>query len=217
MSRDWWIIPTLALGLLAGLLGAAGMSWRRPEPHRPWTRPGCYAVALVFLAGVAGVGPIWDGLLRRRHQDLCQRHLIQLAFSLLLYAQDYDERFPPAWAWCDAAEPTLPSAESFHCPADRPERRYSYAANRAVGLQPCAAVSRVVLLFESDQGVRNAHGGQERLAPATRHNPFHLGGLGLFRPNPAYSGHFFAFGDGQVKWLTPAERQAAGAALWEVP
>lgn len=214
MSHDWWIIPTLALGILMGLLGAAGRSWRRPEGQ---AHPGCYAVALVFLAVVMGVGPIWDGLLRRRNQDLCQRHLIQLGFSLLLYAQDYDERFPPASAWCEAAEPTLPGPESFHCPADRPGKPYSYAANRAMGLQPCVSVGRVVLLFESDQGVRNANGGEELLAPVTRHNPFHLGGLSLFRPDPAYSGHFFAFGDGQVKWLTPAERRAAGAALWEVP
>lgn len=215
MSRDWWIIPLLTTGLLAFLVGSVGLSWKRPAQYRLWTQPACWAAALLLLVGIAWIGPIWDGLLRRQRQDLCYRHLIHLGFALLLYAQDYEEHLPPAGAWCEAAEPGLPGVESFHCPADRPGRPYSYALNRATGLQPIHSIHSVVLLFESDQGSRNANGGEALLAPLTRHNPFHLGGLSLLRPNPAYSGHFFAFGDGHVEWLTPAERRAAGAALWK--
>jgi hypothetical protein len=139
--------------------------------------------------------------------------------ALSLYVQDHAERFPPASAWGDAAEPHLPDLDSFRCPADRRGRRYSYAMNRAVDRRAYTKLpaDRVVLLFESDQGVRNASGGERDMAPVSRHNPFHFLGLGLVRPDPAQSGHFFAFGDGHVKWLTPAERKAAGKALWNVP
>ena len=219
MSKEWWIIPTLALGCLAVVLWGIVERTTAHRQQRIRVRPGGFLTALLLLNGVFFGGPIRDGWRDRENRDLCHRRLTQLSFALLLYVQDHDERFPPARTWGKVIESRLPRPDSFRCPADRFGRDYSYALNRAVSQRwyPELPAPQLILLFESDQGRRNAYGEEEDLAPVSRHHPFHLGGLRFIRPDPDQSGHFFAFGDGHVEWLTTREQRDPGAALWKIP
>ena len=77
------------------------------------------AVLVPVLAGVAAI--VFPVYFAARHGATppvgCQANLKQLSLGLLMYAQDYDERFPLDSGWRTAVYPYLKNQSLFECPA----------------------------------------------------------------------------------------------------
>jgi len=152
------------------------------------------ALLVVGVFAMAAVlAPVFQRAREADHGDpesVCARNLKQLALAMLMYAQDYDDRLPPAAVWMDSLEPYVKDLEPLlRCPRDT--RPYSYAMNSGLSGARSTVIreaNKVVMLFESDSGRRNASGllTIADLADPRRHD----GGL------------FFAFAGGRVRGFT---------------
>lgn len=65
-----------------------------------------------------------------RTSTVCVSNVKQLDLSLLLYEQDYDERFPPASTWNSAILPYNQNQQLYLCPTEDDRSQPSYAMNR---------------------------------------------------------------------------------------
>lgn len=142
-----------------------------------------FAGALALLSGAFGAAQQAADP-AKAHQSACASNLYQLSKAMLMYAQDYDNRLPPADRWSRALLPYYKSAQTLSCPADG--KADGYALNRNLSgadLKRVAKPAETVLLFESDQHKPNASGTREAAAE-TRHA----------------GGSNFAYVDGHVKW-----------------
>jgi len=86
-----------------------------------------------------------------RDTMLCQENLKHLGMAMLMYAQDYEERLPPADRWGTALRPYVRDEKFFHCP-DAPGGRYGYAFHRQLGGKRISEIwqpESVVMLFET--------------------------------------------------------------------
>jgi prepilin-type processing-associated H-X9-DG protein len=101
------------------------------------------------------------------HSSRCRSNLKQLATAVLMYAQDYDERMPPATDWASLLAPHLKGSDKdvFHCPAT--EAPGSYGMNSAlsgVRQEDIDQPARTVMLFEVDAPTRSFAGGANEMA-----------------------------------------------------
>jgi prepilin-type processing-associated H-X9-DG protein len=81
----------------------------------------------------------------------CISNAKQLATGLLMYAQDYDDRLPPAHSWADGLDPYTKSRSGFVCPTSK-QKPSSYAYNRLLNranLKDIADPAAQPALFES--------------------------------------------------------------------
>jgi hypothetical protein len=98
----------------------------------------------------------------------CVDRAQQLADAMRRYANDNNDRFPPAASWGDAIQGNLSELNSFQCPA-RPDLRSGYAFNSAIaGRTKFEVAPETVLLFESDAGW-NGSGGVSSALNVPRH------------------------------------------------
>ena len=105
-----------------------------------------------------GVTDVMADAQRRADASTCLSNLKQLGLAMMMYASDYDERFPPAESWSDALMPYIKNSAVFACPTDE-GHEHSYAYNQALSGKSLAEVQRpaeTVLLFESDAGEKSA-------------------------------------------------------------
>lgn len=116
----------------------------------------------------------------------CQSNLKQLGLALMMYAQDYDDRLPPAQRWTEVLYPYVKNESVFKCPA-APELECGYAYNRVLSMKLMRQVqspAEAVSLFDSTIGKKNvADNGASWPSPG-RHD----------------GGSNCAFMDGHVKW-----------------
>jgi prepilin-type processing-associated H-X9-DG protein len=123
------------------------------------------ALPVVLLPVVAMVlAMLMPALARVKHlaqRKVCSTNMQALSMAIIVYANDYDGRFPGEW--CDLLmEHADVSKKSFQCPVS-PEGTFSYAFNRNLdGLTTDKVGPDVVMLFESEPG-RNMTGGPELL------------------------------------------------------
>jgi prepilin-type processing-associated H-X9-DG protein len=119
----------------------------------------------------------------------CQSNLKQIMLGIKMYAQDYDEKLPPAKQWIDVLQPYLKSGAIFNCPSVPKGQRYGYAYNAKLSQKNESILGesyKVVTLYETSALKRNAYGMGEGLT--FRHS----------------DGANYAFEDGHVKWLSKA-------------
>lgn len=90
----------------------------------------------------------------------CAANLRTLGKTMLIYAGDYDEKYPTADKWCDLLLQSRPGSEGdFVCPSGGKERcHYAINPNTSPLTSP-----RVMLLFET-KGGWNQSGGPELLS-----------------------------------------------------
>ena len=98
-------------------------------------------------------------------QKRCAANLRELGRAMLVYAGDYDEKYPMADKWCDILSEYIDMGKGnaaderdFKCPANK-NKRCSYAINQNVSKR---SHQSLVLLFESEGGW-NQFGGPELL------------------------------------------------------
>ncbi|MHC5062008.1 MAG: DUF4190 domain-containing protein [Planctomycetota bacterium] len=100
------------------------------------------------------------GLVQR--QD-CETNVQGLGTAMMVYANDYDEKYPTAGQWCDLLiEHADVSLKSFQCPSGA-DGDFSYGFNENLdGLKTGDVSPDTVMLFEIADG-RNVVGGPEQL------------------------------------------------------
>ena len=121
------------------------------------------AVTLAVLASV--LGPLLAQTRLAGENAICQRNLTQLSRALNMYADDWEDRYPPAAAWADLIELNLspevhdpPGRDAFWCPAGERspgDAGGDYAFNSildAYARFEVASESRSPLCFDSDAG-----------------------------------------------------------------
>ncbi|MCX7968948.1 MAG: hypothetical protein N3B10_10765 [Armatimonadetes bacterium] len=108
-----------------------------------------------------------------RLKTRCTQNLREIAIAFSAYTQDWDERFPPAGKWMDAAKKYLPPEKAnqvFTCPSALSP--FGYAFNSALSSLPLTQVTfpaETVMVFECDAKKPNAHGGLKDLPQTPRH------------------------------------------------
>lgn len=95
---------------------------------------------------------------------VCSTNMKALSTAMMVYMNDYDEKYPTPELWCDLLiQKADVSPKSLQCPLD-PEGSFSYAINKNVyGIEPGQVPAQMVVLFEADLG-RNGVGGPEDIA-----------------------------------------------------
>jgi prepilin-type processing-associated H-X9-DG protein len=103
----------------------------------------------------------------------CLQNLHLVGEAVLSYAQDWDDTFPPANRWGDAAiadfDPQEVSA-LLRCPAA--SSAYGYAFNRNLDQLPKSKVNppaQIIMLFEANADNPNAAGNQSIMVRSPRH------------------------------------------------
>ena len=156
-------LPAIILGIVA--LAKIGKSGGRLKGNG-------FAVAGIVVPVVAGVfmlpvllGITMPALARTRHMAFrmtCATNVRDLGKAMMLYANDYDDKFPTSSKWCDLlVEHQEVNRMTFRCQGAT-EGPCNYAMNKdAAGLGP-SALHDVVLLFETSPGWNQA-GGAESL------------------------------------------------------
>jgi prepilin-type processing-associated H-X9-DG protein len=138
-------------------------------------------------AASEAVNQQFEAARQKAAQASCASNLKQLAIGMLMYAQDYDEHFPPAERWSELIYPYVKNEQVFRCPGD-PKLECGYAFNRALSGKRLAEITRPAetpLLFDSKTGKRNAADDGRSWPSPGRHN----------------DGNDCAFADGHVKWF----------------
>lgn len=124
-------------------------------------------------------------------RELCSVNMKSLSVAIMVYANDYDGRFPTAEKWCDLLiEHADVSEMSLRCPVST-ESSFSYAYNQNLdGLTRENIGPDVVMIFESEPGA-NLSGGPE-LVKTNRHPA---------SDRASFGGCNIAFTDGHVEFV----------------
>jgi prepilin-type processing-associated H-X9-DG protein len=149
-------------------------------------------VMILFIpifAMLAGI--LMPALAKTKHiaqRVVCNTNVKGLATAMIVYQNDYDDKFPTPNNWCDLLiQEADVSPKSFQCPLDC-EGAYSYAVNKGLyTIETDKLPAQMVMLFESNLG-KNAAGG--------------LGNVVLRHDEHGQSGCNIAFADGHVEFVT---------------
>jgi prepilin-type processing-associated H-X9-DG protein len=120
---------------------------------------------------------------------VCISNLKKIGLGMMMYVQDYDEKYPQSRDWNQSLEPYLKDNLLYNCPTIQP-LSYGYAYNSAIESVHQGEIENatsVVALFDSQQITKNASGGLNDVA--YRHK--WLSG----------SGANVAFADGHVRFI----------------
>lgn len=165
-----------------------------------WRRFGCLewgcVVAVPLVAAVVLLPLFMHGTIDHPHVVSCRSNVKQLLIGMLMYAQDYDERFPHVQTWAPALKPYLGhmsgyiALSQYHCPEDH--RALHDSGDHLPSPLSYAMIHRWSL--------------HHFTGPDTAHAMVLLYEVGP--AGPAYrhdDGMNVALGDGTVKWLSKSE------------
>lgn len=163
-------------------------------------RSGRYESQGLAIAGIAVSGALLVltplallPVLRAREKartSSCMSNVKQIALGLLMYSQDYDERFPLGYNWNEAMYPYIKNNVVFVCP-QKPDLRCGYALCQTVvekNLSEFNSPAEEKMLFDARQ-----HGGEEQWNFVADES------AADFRHN---RGLVVGFVDGHCKWLS---------------
>ena len=126
-------------------------------------RAGMRMIAVAVSAvGVMTLVPGWVGAqdaVDGARRTACQSNQKQLLNGLLMYAQDYDEKLPPASKWATNVMPYVKNRRTFQCPADSSQWSYAFNKNLSgVSMGQIPKPGDTTMLFESNFHKPNAFG-----------------------------------------------------------
>jgi prepilin-type processing-associated H-X9-DG protein len=120
---------------------------------------GCLAFGLVGVMVLAAIlFPVFAQAREAARKAGCMSDAKQLSTAMLMYAQDHDERLPPAASWQTGLGIYLRSSAGTSCPS-RPGVIGPYAFNSKHALRSLAKIpspAAAPQLFESSAGMLNA-------------------------------------------------------------
>jgi hypothetical protein len=164
-----------------------------------WKAVGCAAVA---IGGIYLLSYILGGLLtplKSIGQSVaCQSNIYPVTRAFRLYADDYEDRFPPAENWMDRTAFYTGDERRFHCPAvSKPgETRFGYGMNSKMGgvvRDKLVNPDQIPLIFDSTNLKRSAHDPFLSFPKPGRH---------ITRPrkdNPSRRGNFVGYAGGNAR------------------
>jgi hypothetical protein len=133
-----------------------------------------FMVTQVYIIVLAVITvPVFIQARSKARQTACFQNLHAIGSGLLLYAQDWDDTFPLAARWGDAAagkvNPEL-ARTMFHCAEAHSAYGYGFNINldRLPVPKPIFA-EQTVMLFEANASSRNAAGDRSLVAHPARH------------------------------------------------
>ena len=109
------------------------------------------------------------------HRINCMSNAKLLGLGVLMYCQDYDDRFPIASLWMDESYPYIKNIQVYHCPELLPARRdeFGYAFNSLLSIKERPKIldpATALLLYDSNELQWNARSpGSITLANPPRH------------------------------------------------
>lgn len=217
-----WLINLV----VSGILGSQGyeLAWKHrkwrdvehcKEVQRIWMRWGIGVFAVSCVLGlfvfVAILSPVFSRARENARRASCQSNLKQISLAIMMYTEDYDEKFPPAFGtgnpvgWADAVLPYSKTEQIFTCPSE---------GNRPSGIKP-SDVGYSSYRYNSDlswvdfadindisTGVLIAEGTDtDSHSNATYSMQFGFQGILPESPSRHFQGSNYAFMDGHVKWI----------------
>jgi hypothetical protein len=151
-------------------------------------RGATYGIAAVMLIGYISLATKQP----QSHDYMalaCLSNMKRLTVASLMYSQDNNDRLPPAERWADAIKPLMKQDEIFRCPPSQTDREFGIAFVTPMGTAAVSAIpspDREVLLYDSADWARNAHGLGRRRDRARHDNVAYVSGrvksLGPFLP-----------------------------------
>ncbi len=169
---------------------------KRGMPVWGWAALGGCGCAGFFLLSIfaAILFPVFAQAREKARQSACASNLKQISLQMLGYAQDNDDKFPPAKRWMDAIKPYGSQAKKgdapYRCPSLRAPNAdsYGYAFNSNVAAKPGSKIAdprAKMLVYDSETLTRSASDPGTSSPSAGRHS----------------DGSNVAFADGHVKWF----------------
>ena len=156
-------IPAIVLGIVA--LVKIGKSAGQLKGNGPAIAGICVPVValpvIVLLMGI--MMPALAKVRQVSFRMVCATNMSGLAKAMLIYAKDYDNKFPAPSKWCDLLTEHCEVAPVTFCCKGAPEGPCNYAMNKNVEELGTNAPPDMVLLFETQPGW-NQSGGPEILS-----------------------------------------------------
>ncbi len=204
-SKNGMAIASLVLGLVGiipflGLMGIVGLilgivalnqiksSWGRQKGHG-------LAVAGIVLGAIGTAGlvlspilaailfPVFAKAREKARQSTCATNLHKLSNAAMMYAQDYDDKFPLAGSWSDVFASYEKDKKVFTCPAFKASGGYSlYGKLEGVSMTNITEPFSTPMLFDTNTGWNSSAPIEEAVE---RHN----------------GGYNCGFADGHVKLM----------------
>jgi prepilin-type N-terminal cleavage/methylation domain-containing protein/prepilin-type processing-associated H-X9-DG protein len=185
-------------------------------------------VVIAIIAILAAIlFPVFAQAREKARQTSCASNVKQIALAMLMYAQDYDEKFPPQFGpqasldWPVPLEPYVKNAQLFGCPSGSPPWQHmeiggvwiAYGFNcYYLGLKPLATVqdtAGTAMAADStgdnrigpDKAVRDANygAGCPHQIVARHHERFNA----AFVDGHVKTMSLSTFEADEVKWLVP--------------
>lgn len=132
---------------------------------------GCGVGGIAVIAIVAAIlFPVFASAREAARKASCQSNVKQMSLAVLMYAEDFDGRFPPKGTWADGADAFVSSPDVWFCPSAT-DRNPAYAFNaRLSGFrsEKLTTPDETPLIFESSLGTRSASDLLESFAPRHR-------------------------------------------------
>jgi len=155
----------------------------------------CLLLAVIAVAVLAAfLFPVFSTSKVAAKKASCQSNAKQVAVGMMMYVQDYDERYPPTTTWQNDVMPYIKNALVYQC-TERPYMPYGYAYNKLLDkltMDKLTAPANTPMLYESTLGYLGAADKLESFV--TPHN-----GLGTV-----------AYADGHVKSVPTAPLASTG-------
>jgi prepilin-type processing-associated H-X9-DG protein len=149
--------------------------------------------------------PVFGQAREKARQTSCASNLKTISGAMLMYAQDYDDLFPPAENRMDSVDafcPPSPKGKAkgsvYHCPSVNGKSTYGYAYNSNVASQTTVKIAdprAKMLLYDSTTQARSASDPGTSLPSKGRHS----------------GGNTIAFADGHARWIKDGDDRATSS------
>lgn len=145
------------------------------EPHftkRPLPFTATFFVLTVVCFGFAGLLRLWNGAHPMVIEWSCLSNVKQLALGAIMYANDYDNKWPTPEKWMDLTQPYVKTESVYHDIVGVQPGEYGYAFRESAWVSEAKSfdgLERFALLFDSDLKGRNAHSELWSLPSRGRH------------------------------------------------
>jgi prepilin-type N-terminal cleavage/methylation domain-containing protein/prepilin-type processing-associated H-X9-DG protein len=168
-------------------------------------------VVIAIIAILAAIiFPVFSRAREAARKAICQSNLRQLGLAFLMYCEEWEERYPPAYQWKTRLQPYIRTVEINRCPS-RPELPWYYGHGYNIGC-PSPQVrgfpeERIAAIMSPDRKILVAEWDRCNAGPP-------CGPPGLFAGDATCfwavcrvhnGGSNLLFADGHVKWMRPEQ------------
>lgn len=199
--------------------------WTRSEKIL-WLAPGVFVAFVGVMVYAPRFSRGFEAMLERLgfpteeapRRTQCQSNLERISLATIQYAQDYNEKYPPAtssryaYGWAEALRPYIISSALFYCPkntglvSSNPRSAgytdYCFNAN-CLGIRISDSPDPSTLIIIGEGTRSNARSAKSAIPSQWASVPGSPARLHFALGSATRSGANYAFADGHIKWLPP--------------